>query len=53
MPAARVRAMQAAVAEAARRMFYRGELGDPQAPDAVDVLVEHLMSVTASETFLG
>ena len=47
MPAARVRAMQTEVAHAARHMFYRGELGDPQAPDAIDVLVEHLMAVTA------
>ena len=42
-PDAEVRALQAAVAHSAQRMYYRGELGEQGVPDAIDVLVRHLL----------
>ena len=47
MPEARVRALQAGVADAARRTFYRGALGPAEQPDAVDTLVGTLLSLRA------
>lgn len=41
---AQVRSMQAAVALAARHARYRGGLGEADVPDAIDVLVRHLLA---------
>ena len=48
MPEERVRSLQTAVAAAARRMFYRGEVGPADQPDAVDVLVESILGRSVS-----
>ena len=40
MPASRVRALQAAVVDAARSHFYRGDVGPADQPDAIDALVK-------------
>ena len=44
MPHERVESLQRAAAEAARSMYYRGDLGAPNERDAVDVLVDVLVS---------
>ena len=44
MPRERVESLQRAAAEAARSMYYRGNLGPPNERDAVDVLVDVLVS---------
>ena len=46
MPHERVESLQRAAAEAARSMYYRGDLGAPNERDAVDVLVDVLVSRT-------
>lgn len=43
MPQERVRALQAGVAAAARRTYYRGELGPREQRDANDVLVDEVL----------
>ena len=43
MPAERVEALHRAAADAARNMYYRGEVGERRSRDAVDVLVDVLV----------
>ena len=43
MPAERVGALHRAAADAARNMYYRGEVGERRSRDAVDVLVDVLV----------
>ena len=45
MPEARVRALQASVSEAAHKLYYRGELGARSQRDAIDVLVDGMLTL--------